>query len=96
MTAEPADHGLGRSRSGLTTKIHLACEQGQKALTVIITARQRATARSSSRVLEAVNAPAILTPHERDPQLRRPKFTECFGSVLRERRQLTPAGDDEL
>ncbi|GAB2744444.1 hypothetical protein GCM10027072_45460 [Streptomyces bullii] len=27
---EPADHGLGRSRGGLTTKIHLAVEQGQK------------------------------------------------------------------
>src|SRR3954447_13067082 len=26
---EPADHGLGRSRGGLTTKIHLACEQGR-------------------------------------------------------------------
>ena len=24
---EPADHGLGRSRGGLTTKMHLACEQ---------------------------------------------------------------------
>ncbi len=24
---EPADHGLGRSRGGLTTKLHLACEQ---------------------------------------------------------------------
>ena len=24
---EPADHALGRSRGGLTTKIHLACEQ---------------------------------------------------------------------
>ena len=26
---EPNDHGLGRSRGGLTTKMHLACEQGQ-------------------------------------------------------------------
>lgn len=25
---EPADHALGRSRGGLTTKLHLACEQG--------------------------------------------------------------------
>jgi len=28
---EPADHALGRSRGGLTSKFHLACEQGQKA-----------------------------------------------------------------
>ena len=25
VRAEPADHGLGRSRGGLTTKVHLAC-----------------------------------------------------------------------
>jgi transposase len=38
---EPADHGLGRSRGGLTTKTHLACEQGQKVLSVIVTAGHR-------------------------------------------------------
>jgi transposase len=39
--AEPADHGLGRSRGGFTTKTHLACEQGRKTLTIVITAGQR-------------------------------------------------------
>nr|WP_267717397.1 hypothetical protein [Streptomyces sp. CoH17] len=29
ISVEPDDHGLGRSRGGFTTKIHLACEQGQ-------------------------------------------------------------------
>jgi transposase len=29
---EPDDHALGRSRGGLTTKLHLACEQGRKVL----------------------------------------------------------------
>ena len=38
---EPADHGLGRSRGGLTTKVHLACEQDQQPLSVVITAGQR-------------------------------------------------------
>jgi transposase len=38
---EPADHGLGRSRGGLTTKTHLACEQGQKVLSMIVTAGHR-------------------------------------------------------
>ncbi len=38
---EPADHALGRSRGGLTTKVHLACEQGQKPLSVVLTAGQR-------------------------------------------------------
>jgi putative transposase of IS4/5 family DUF4096 len=30
LSAEPDDHALGRSRGGLTTKLHLACGQGQK------------------------------------------------------------------
>lgn len=38
---EPADHGLGRSRGGLTSKVHLACEQRQKPLVIVITAGQR-------------------------------------------------------
>jgi hypothetical protein len=38
---EPADHGPGRSRGGLTTKLHLACEQGQKMLALVVTAGQR-------------------------------------------------------
>jgi transposase len=37
---EPADHALGRSRGGLTTKLHLATEQGQKPLSLVITAGQ--------------------------------------------------------
>ncbi|MGX1887894.1 IS5 family transposase [Streptomyces sp. NPDC055287] len=35
------DHGLGRSRGGLTTKIHLAVEQAQKPMSLVITAGQR-------------------------------------------------------
>jgi transposase len=38
---EPADHGLGRSRGGWTTKLHLAIEQGQKPLSLVVTAGQR-------------------------------------------------------
>jgi transposase len=37
---EPADHGLGRSRGGLTTKLHLAVEGGQRPLSVVLTAGQ--------------------------------------------------------
>ncbi|GAB3137970.1 hypothetical protein GCM10027290_04700 [Micromonospora sonneratiae] len=36
---EPADHALGRSRGRLPPpKTHLACEQGQKVLSLIVTA----------------------------------------------------------
>jgi hypothetical protein len=35
---EPADHGLGRPPGGLTTELHLAVEQGQRPMTIGITA----------------------------------------------------------
>jgi transposase len=38
---EPADHALGRSRGGWTTKIHLACEQGRGPLAALLTAGHR-------------------------------------------------------
>ena len=54
MTAEPDDHGLGRSRGGLTTKVHLACEQGQKPLSIVITAGQRGDSPQFQAVLDAI------------------------------------------
>jgi len=44
VSDEPADHALGRSRGGLSTKLHLACEQGQRPLSLVITAGQRGDA----------------------------------------------------
>lgn len=38
---EPVDHALGRSRGGWSTKLHLAVEQGQKPLSLVVTAGQR-------------------------------------------------------
>ncbi len=54
---EPADHGLGRSRGGLTTKVHLACEQGQKPLSVVITAGQRGDSPQFQVVLGRIRVP---------------------------------------
>ena len=54
---EPPDHGLGRSRGGLTTKIHLACEQGRGPVSLLITAGQRADCPQFIRVLERVRVP---------------------------------------
>ncbi|MGI5430835.1 IS5 family transposase [Streptomyces sp. CA-179760] len=56
---EPADHGLGRSRGGLTSKIHLAVEQGQKPLSVVITAGQRGDSPQFEAVLEAIRVPRL-------------------------------------
>ncbi len=55
--AEPADHALGRSRGGLTTKVHLACEQGQKPLSVLITAGQRGDSPQFQAVLAGIRVP---------------------------------------
>jgi transposase len=55
--AEPADHGLGRSRGGFSTKVHLACEQGQKPLAVLVTAGQRGDAPQFTAVMDAIRVP---------------------------------------
>lgn len=55
--AEPADHGLGRSRGGFSTKIHLACEQGQKPLSIVVTAGQRGDAPQFTAVMDAICVP---------------------------------------
>ncbi|HEX3307052.1 MAG TPA: IS5 family transposase [Streptosporangiaceae bacterium] len=54
---EPDDHGLGRSRGGLTTKVHLACEQRQKPLAIVITAGQRGDSPQFRAVLEHIRVP---------------------------------------
>ncbi|MGW1364495.1 IS5 family transposase [Streptomyces chartreusis] len=51
------DHGLGRSRGGLTTKIHLAAEQGQKPLSLLITAGHRHDSPYFRPVLERIRVP---------------------------------------
>ncbi|MFB9307487.1 IS5 family transposase, partial [Kibdelosporangium philippinense] len=56
---EPADHGIGRSRGGRTTKLHLATEQGQKPLSVVVTAGQRGDSPQFQPVLEQISVPRI-------------------------------------
>ncbi|WP_443051161.1 IS5 family transposase [Streptomyces sp. JV185] len=51
------DHGLGRSRGGLTTKVHLATEQGQKPLSLHITAGHRHDSPYFRPVLEKIRVP---------------------------------------
>lgn len=41
VRSEPADHALGRSRGGLTTKTHLVCERGRKLPAAVVTAGHR-------------------------------------------------------
>jgi transposase len=51
---EPADHALGRSRGGWTTKIHLGVEQGRKPLSLVLTAGHRGDSPQFTTVLEGI------------------------------------------
>lgn len=57
IRTEPADHALGRSRGGLTTKLHLGCEQAQKPLSVVLTAGHRGDSPQFTAVLDGIRVP---------------------------------------
>lgn len=57
--AEPDDHALGRSRGGWTTKLHLACEQGRKVLSLVLTAGQRGDSPQFATVLGRIRVPRV-------------------------------------
>ncbi|MFJ8660557.1 IS5 family transposase [Streptomyces sp. NPDC093795] len=59
VLAEPGDHGLGRSHGEFTTKLHLALEQGQKPMSIVITAGQRGDSPQFEPVWEKVRVPRI-------------------------------------
>ena len=59
MRAEPADHALGRSRGGWTTKLHLGCEQGQKPLSIVLTAGHRGDSPQFTAVLDGIRVPRL-------------------------------------
>jgi transposase len=54
---EPADHALGRSRGGLSTKVHLAVEQGRKPLATALTPGQAADSPQFTTVLGRIRVP---------------------------------------
>ncbi|MFI6317799.1 transposase [Nonomuraea sp. NPDC050556] len=59
VTDEPEDHARGRSRGGFTTKIHLACEQRQNVMSLLLTAGQRGDSPQFRNVLEKINVPRL-------------------------------------
>ena len=50
---------MGRSRGGLTTKLHLACEQGRKPLSVLITVGERGDSPQFAAVLDRIRIPRM-------------------------------------
>lgn len=67
VVAEPDDHALGRSRGGLTTKVHLSCEQGHKPMSLVVTGGQRGDSPQFVPVLEQIRVPR---PHGGRPRTR--------------------------
>ncbi len=51
---EPDDHALGRSRGGLSTKLHLACEDGQKPLSLVLSGGQAGDAPRFEAVMAGI------------------------------------------
>ena len=67
LLTEPADHALGRSRGGMTTKTHLACEQGQKVLALTVTGGQRS---DSSQFIDVLGGIRVARPGSGRPCTR--------------------------
>ncbi|MFD5113103.1 transposase [Streptomyces sp. NPDC058391] len=84
ITTEPDDHGLGRSRGGLTTKLHLAVEQGQKPMSIVITAGQWGDSPQFEPVLKAICVPRIGSgrPRPRPDRVRADKTYASRNSVM--------------
>ena len=55
--SHPADEGLGRSRGGLTTKFHLACDGRGRPLSIVITPGQRHDSTQLAPVLDGIRVP---------------------------------------
>ncbi|MFE5513039.1 IS5 family transposase [Streptomyces sp. NPDC056529] len=55
--AEPDDHALGRSRGGLSTKVHLASDSRARPLALRITAGQAGDAPAFEAVMAAIRVP---------------------------------------
>ncbi|MFG1892250.1 IS5 family transposase [Micromonospora sp. NPDC049051] len=65
VVTEPVDHALGRSRGGWTTKLHLACEQGGKPLSMLLTAGHRGDSPQFAAVLAVIRVPRLGTGRPR-------------------------------
>ncbi|MFE0802678.1 IS5 family transposase [Streptomyces sp. NPDC058812] len=57
ISDEPDDHALGRSRGGLTTKIHLACDGKGRPLAILVTPGQRHDSVCARPLLERIRVP---------------------------------------
>ncbi|TLS39438.1 IS5 family transposase [Streptomyces montanus] len=86
---EPDDHALGRSRGGLTTKIHLACDGKGRPLAIILTPGQRHDSICARPLLERIRVPRIGPGRPRckpDQVVADKAYSSCgFRAYLRKR-----------
>lgn len=54
IDGEPADHALGRSRGGFSTKLHLACDQHLQSVSFTLTAGQAGDSPQLTEVLDRI------------------------------------------
>ncbi|WSL73704.1 IS5 family transposase [Streptomyces sp. NBC_01723] len=83
------DHALGRSRGGLTTKIHLACDGRGRPLAILLTPGQRHDSICARPLLERIHVPrtGVGRPRCRPDQVIADKAysSRGFGAYLRKR-----------
>ncbi len=60
LVGEPAHHAIGRSRGGLTTKIHLAADSRWRPLCFVLTPGQAGDAPAFEHVMAALRAPRTI------------------------------------
>ncbi|MFG3440461.1 transposase [Nonomuraea sp. NPDC047897] len=72
------DRGLGRSRGGPTTKLHLAVEQGHKPMSIVITVGRRGDSPQFEPVLNKIRVlrPGPGRPRTRPDRVRADKAAE--------------------
>jgi transposase len=59
LLAEPADHGVGRSRGGLTSKIHTMVDGRGRPLVLVVTAGQANDSPMLPALLEGLRVPRV-------------------------------------
>ncbi|MEU1931241.1 IS5 family transposase, partial [Streptomyces sp. NPDC019826] len=75
----PSNPGRFSSRGGLTTKLHLAVEQGQKPMSIVVTAGQRGDSPQFEAVLGRVRVPR-LGPSRPRTKPRRVRADKAYAS----------------
>ncbi len=90
--SHPSDEGLGRSRGGLTTKFHLACDGRGRPLAIVITPGHRHDSTQLQTVLDGIRVPRAAGRGR--PRTRPDRLIADKGYSYGRCRQLAPPATD--